>query len=290
VHLAEEFYVRVFAVGCALLIAGCGLALCFATLDRGVPGPTTALFVAAAAAFGVAGLAHSRGVYLRLRSRRALQLSPAAYGALAVLLDGPESECWWIALPLLWIVAVLSSTPLAMGAAIVTATAWVVGTTLGGQALIGPGDLGILPATVALPTYTLVGLVLIDGFAGLVLGRHHPALELGPPTPPPLRVPNLAAATTPSVPAAPATRASRRSRPASRLTARQLEVTLLLRDGLRQTEIAACLGISVRQVERLIAAARERVHAATTTQLVAMLASGTLTPPSPTLQAPAPHH
>jgi DNA-binding CsgD family transcriptional regulator len=68
---------------------------------------------------------------------------------------------------------------------------------------------------------------------------------------------------------------------ASRLTTRQLEVTLLLRDGLRQTEIAACLGISVRQVERLLASARERVDAATTTQLVAMLATGALGPRRP---------
>ena len=65
------------------------------------------------------------------------------------------------------------------------------------------------------------------------------------------------------------------------MTARQLQVTLLLRDGLRQTEIASCLGISVRQVERLLGAARERVGAITTNELVAMLASGALTRSSP---------
>lgn len=290
VHLAEEFYVRIFAVGCAILIAGCGLALCFATLDRGVPGPPTVLFVAASAAFAVAGLARPRGVYRRLRSRRALQLTPAALGAFAVLLDGPESECWWIALPLLWIVATLSSTPLAVGAAIATAAAFVTGTVLGGQALITPGDLGVLPATVALPAYTVVGHVLIDGFAALVLGRDHVALEVAQNPPPPLRVPNLATPTpTPAASpasAVPTTPLARRPRPASRLTARQLEVTLLLRDGLRQTEIAACLGISVRQVERLLAAARERVQAATTTHLVAMLASGALTATSTPDSAP----
>lgn len=289
VHLAEEFYVRIFAVGCAILIAGCGLALCFATLDRGVPGPTTALLVAASAAFAVAGLARPRGVYRRLRSRRALQLAPAALGAFAVLLDGPESECWWIALPLLWIVATLSTTPLAVGAAITTATAFVTGTVLGGQALITPGDLGVLPATVALPAYTVVGHVLVDGFAALVLGRHHVALEVAQHVPPPLRVANLATpapATRPASAVPATTTRARRPRPASRLTARQLEVTLLLRDGLRQTEIAACLGISVRQVERLLAAARERVQAATTTHLVAMLASGALTPTSAPGSAP----
>jgi DNA-binding CsgD family transcriptional regulator len=284
VHLAEELYVRIFTVGCAFVIAGCGLALCFATLDRGAPGPTTALFVTAAATFAVAGLVHPRRVYCRLRSRSVLQLTPAAIGALAVLLDGPESECWWIALPLPWIVATLGSTPLAIGAATVTAIAWLAGTALGGQALITPGDLGVLPATAALPTYTLVACVLIDGFAGLVLRRHRQALQIKQHTSPPLRVPNLAAPDTDPPPTTPPPPAPSRPQPASRLTARQLEVTLLLRDGLHQTEIAACLGISTRQVERLLATARQRVQAATTTQLVAMLASGALAPATPGLR------
>ena len=213
-----------------------------------------------------------------MRSHTALQLAPAALGALAVLVDGPESECWWFALPLLWVVATLSSTPLAFAAAVATAAAFVTGTLLGGQALATAGDLGALPATFALLAYTLLGRVLVDGFAGLVLGRHRLAGSSAPP--PPVRVPAFAcapaAASPPPATSSTSGPARRRPRPASRLTARQLEVTLLLRDGLRQTEIAACLGISVRQVERLLLAARERVDAATTTQLVAMLAAGTL--------------
>ena len=278
VHLAEEFYVRIFAVACVILIAGCGLALWFATLDRGVPRATTLLFVATAAVCAVAALARPRSSYRRLRSRRALQLSPAALGALAVLVDGPESECWWIALPLLWLVATLSSTGLTIGAAIVTAAAFVAGTVLGEQPLIGAGDLGVLPATIALPTYSLVGVILINAFVRLVLeGRHSPPETEQQPLPP-RRVTNLAtpraARTAPST----ALTTAPRWQPArSRLTARQLEITLLLRDGLRQTEIADCLGITARQVERHIAAARQRVHASTTTHLVAMLASGALT-------------
>jgi DNA-binding CsgD family transcriptional regulator len=268
VHLAEELYVRMFAVACAMAIAGSALALGFAALDRGGPGPVTVAFAAIASASAGVGVARPREAYLRLRSPAALQLAPAALGTLAVLVDGPESECWWFALALLWVVSTLSSTPLAVAAAVATATAFAGGTLLGGQALATAGDLGALPATFALPAYTLLGRVLVDGFAGLVLGRHRLAAEPG--RPPPLRVAAFAGTSPTSSPA------RRRTRPASRLTARQLEVTLLLRDGLRQTEIAACLGISVRQVERLLLAARERVDAATTTQLVAMLAAGTL--------------
>ena len=69
-----------------------------------------------------------------------------------------------------------------------------------------------------------------------------------------------------------------RPEPISRLTARQLEVALLVRDGLRQSEIALCLGISPRQVERHLHDARARVGAATTSQLVVMLVTGGLAP------------
>ncbi len=62
------------------------------------------------------------------------------------------------------------------------------------------------------------------------------------------------------------------------LTPRQLEAALLIRDGLNQAETAASLGISRRQVERLLAEARERAGAATTSQLVAMLVQAGLVP------------
>jgi DNA-binding CsgD family transcriptional regulator len=277
VHLAEEFYVRIIRVGFAIVLVGCGLTLWFATLEHGSPGPTTALFVAGAALFAVAGLARPARVYLLLRSRRSLQVAPAALGAIAVLLDGPDSECWWIALPLLWIVATVSSTWLAVGAAAVTGLALLAGTILAGQALLGPQDTGVLPTAVGLPAYTLIGRVLVDGFAGLVLGGRRLIVAEQQQMPCLLKVPNLAASTAASTThQAPPSAAQRTPRPASRLTARQLQVTLLLRDGLRQTEIAACLGISLRQVERLLGAARERVGATTTSELVAMLASGAL--------------
>ena len=62
----------------------------------------------------------------------------------------------------------------------------------------------------------------------------------------------------------------------SRLTARQLEVALLLRGGLRYAEIAERLGITPRQVARLAGQARERASAGTSSHLVAMLAQGRL--------------
>jgi predicted DNA-binding protein (UPF0251 family) len=55
-------------------------------------------------------------------------------------------------------------------------------------------------------------------------------------------------------------------------------VALLIRDGLHQSEAAASLGISRRQVERLLGEARERAGPLTTSHLVAMLVNAGLAP------------
>lgn len=276
VHLAEELYVLLARVGFALLLVGCALTVLFATLMHGAPGPATAFFVGGALLFGVVGFARPGRTYLLLRSRRSLQVAPGAFGAVAVLLDGPDSPCYWIALALVWITALVSSTPVAIGTAAVTGLAYLAGTILGGQALMSSHDTGVLPTAVGIPAYTLVVRVLIDGFAGLVLGRHRLATPKRPHMPRPRRVPNLAGAATSWRARDPPRAPQSAPRSASQLTARQLEVSLLLRDGLRQTEIAVCLGISVRQVERLVGAARERAGAGTTSELVALLTTGAL--------------
>jgi len=279
VHLAEELYIRLARVGFGILLAGCGLTLLFATLQRGAPGFATALFVATAACFAVAGLTRPVGVYLRLRSHRLLQVAPAAFGAVTVLLDGPDSPCYWIALALASITALVSSRLLAVGFAAVIGLAYLAGTIVGGQPLFSLHDSGVLPTAVGIPAYTLVSAVLIDGFAGLALGRRRRIGVAHQHKTHARRVPNLAAQATAEPTRSLPPPAQRTVRSASLLTARQLQVLLLLCDGLKQTEIAACLGISVRQVERHIAAARQRVGAPTTNRLAVMLVSGALESP-----------
>jgi DNA-binding CsgD family transcriptional regulator len=275
VHLAEALYIRLARVGFAILLAGCGLTLLFATLMRGAPGFATAVFVAAAACFAVTGLARPVRVYLRLRSHRLLQVAPAAFGAVAVLLDGPDSPCYWIALALASITALVSSRLLAVSFAAVIGLAYLGGTLLGGQPLLSLHNSGVLPTAVGIPAYTLVAVVLIDGFAGLALGRRRRIGVAHQHKTHPLRVANLAGQAT-AEPSRSSPPPAKRTRSVSRLTARQLQVVLLLCDGLKQTEIAECLGISVRQVERHIGTARERVGALTTNGLVVMLVSGAL--------------
>jgi DNA-binding CsgD family transcriptional regulator len=63
-----------------------------------------------------------------------------------------------------------------------------------------------------------------------------------------------------------------------RLTARQLQVVALLADGLRYREIAACLAISVRQVERHVAHAIARLGVKSVYELVAVAVREGLVP------------
>ena len=187
-----------FVAALGTLIAGCVLTLWFARLDDSSPGSTTAFFVAVSACVGLAGLIRPRPAYRWLRSRTALQLAPAALGSVAVFVDGPESQCWWIALPLLWVVVTVGTNRSAAAAAVVTASAFLAGTIVAGQPLAGRGDTGVLPAAVGLVAYTLLACVTVDGFVGLVLGRSERVRAPRQRRTRPVRVPNLAAATAPA--------------------------------------------------------------------------------------------
>jgi DNA-binding CsgD family transcriptional regulator len=276
VVLTEELYLRLFRLACAFLLAACPISVWFG----GVRGheALTWVFAVGGAVFAVAGVGRPRPVYCWLRHTPARQLLPAAAGAVAVLLNAPDSPSWWIALGLLLLTPTVGSARLSLALAAITAAAYLAGTTLGGMRLIGRGDAGVLAGGVGLVAYTLVACFVVDAFTRFVLGLHRLEREVVERREPPLRVPGTGAAPTPSEPAPrPRSAAASRAR-SSLLTVRQLEAVLLARDGLKQPEIAGCMGISPRQVERLLADARERTGAGTTSHLVAMLIADGIAP------------
>jgi DNA-binding CsgD family transcriptional regulator len=198
------------------------------------------------------------------------------------------------------LVASVSSMRLSLVAASLAGAAFLGGTIVHGGRVIDAGDVGVLAGTVGLIAYTIVGASIADTLGRFVLTLHRLEQEVtSPSSHAPRPVTNLASPAQPSPPTdtthtshAPA-RASRETGPqppgaqprhphdashASRLTPRQLEAALLACDGLKQSEIAIVLGISPRQVERLLSQARERAGAATTAQLVAMLVTDGLLP------------
>ncbi len=279
VYLTEELYLRLFILTLSLTAIGAVLSVCFGVLGSRGSVPVTVGIAALALGIAGAGLRRPRRAYIWLRRSPLRQVSPAAFGAIAVLCNGPDSPSWWVALPLLWVIAAVSSTGLSVMAALVTAAAYLAGTALGGEVLVRHGDAEILAAAVALPANILIGRLIAEVFARFTLRLHQ--LQRRPPSPArPIRV-TVASSTrvapnppTPT-PTHPITRARRGL---MGLTARELEVLLLVSDGLIQAEIAPALGISTRQVERLLASARARTNSATTSQLVAKLVSEQVVP------------
>ncbi len=278
VYLTEELYLRLFILTLLLTVIGCVLSVWFAVIGSHTSLLLTSVIAAAALAFAVLALAKPRPCYLWLRHSRLRQLSPAAFAIVAVLCNGPDSPSWWVALSLLWVIAAVSSTTLSVAAATVTAGAYLAGTALGGESLVHNGDAEILGAAIALPGNILIGRLVSEVFAQFVLRLHQLERRAEAPAPPkPVRVvagPGIS--DSPAIPRpAPADTPKRRW---PHLTSRELEVILLVRDGLLQTEIALALGVSTRQVERLLASARSRTGTATTSQLVAKLVTEQLSP------------
>lgn len=280
VYLTEELYLRLFVLTLLLTVIGCAVSIWFAVISSRTSLPLTCAIAAIALTGTAIGLARPRASYRWFRHSRLRQLSPVAFAIVAVLCNGPDSPSWWVALALGWVIAAVSSTNLSVTAAAVTAGAYLAGTALGGEPIVHNGDAETLGAAVALPGNILVGRLVAEVFAGFVLRLHQ--LERQAQTPAPPRyvrptadlIPTDRATAPQSAPA----RTQKPRRSPSRLTSRELEALLLVRDRLLQSEIALALGISTRQVERLLASARSRTGTATTSQLVAKLVTDQLTP------------
>jgi DNA-binding CsgD family transcriptional regulator len=300
VVLAEELYLRLFVLALAFVLVSSVLSIWFG-VGSAAPLAVTLPFSLAVGVFALAGLLRPRQVYGWLRYSGVRQLAPAVLSALAMVPTGPDSPLWWPALALVILVTSISSLRLSVLAAALNAAGYVAGTVVGGAAIIRGGEAGILAGAVGFVAYTLVGSFVCEAFARFVLGFAH--LEQATSTGEPQRVSSIVlddpharqvlddphagqvARAAPAgerevqpPPVAPRRRTVTAPLARSPLTPRQLEVALLIRDGLNQSEAAASLGISRRQVERLLGEARERAGATTTSHLVAMLVNAGLAP------------
>jgi DNA-binding CsgD family transcriptional regulator len=283
VHVVEGLYVRLFVLTLVLLALGSGWSVWarLADAQRGQLVLTVA-FAALGVVTALAGIVLRRRAYRWLRYNRARQSLPGVVAVVILLADGPHSATWWMAFALLFVMASVSSTSLTLLAALFAAGAYIGGTLIYGSALIYHGDMSNLVGAAMLVVDALVARAVTEVFGSYVLHLHRLETQIAEaPVAPPIKVANLAGSPAePQREPAPSRSARRRALNSggSRLTARQLEVALLIRDGLHAYEIANCLAISQRQVERLSEQARTRVGAATTSELVAMLVRGRLLP------------
>ncbi|MBV9212720.1 MAG: helix-turn-helix transcriptional regulator [Actinobacteria bacterium] len=276
VHLAEDLYERLFKVTLGMVTIGGGVTVLFSYLDpRQHAGIATIALGAGSSAAGAIALRHAHTLYVWLRFSAARQASPGLLGAILLVAHGPYAPMWFVALALVAVTAVVASIRLTLGIACLATVADIASTLIRGAPLVPGGDGRYVAAALGLIVNGAVARGLVELLARFMLRLHRVARDAQPPGAPARRVPNLA----PAQRDRPRASATRPARDPNRLTARQLETVLLLRDGLRQQEIAQALGISARQVERLVTDARTRAGARTTSQLVAMLVESGLAPP-----------
>lgn len=151
------------------------------------------------------------------------------------------------------------------------------------------GDLDELPGVtivglcIGYPLWSVGVAVTSDRLAAHLMRLDvTPARRADPPrrvtawTPPPAPAREPGSSLTAVSPAA-APRAPRGA--LDRLTARQLQVVALLRDGMRYAEVASCLSISTRQVQRHVAQAVARLGVRNAYELVAVAVTEGLVPP-----------
>jgi len=282
VYAAEDLYFRLFRMMLVLLAAASAWSV-WARLADAQRGSLILTAVYAGCGFGLSavGLALGWRAYAWLRYSRIRQLTPAIVAVIMLLTDGPHSPTWWMAFALLFVMASISSTSLTLLGAVLAAGAYIGGTLLRGSPLVYRGDTGNLIGAAMLIINALAARSIGEAFGSFVMRLHRLEAEIRDTERVPKKVRNMMSEPRDAVAATSASNAHKSPRGGWRavLTARQLEVAFLVRDGLYQDEIAACLSISRRQVERLLQQARERSGAATTSELVAMLVRSQFVPP-----------
>jgi DNA-binding CsgD family transcriptional regulator len=269
VALAEHFYRRAFA-GAALFVglAGAGaiamLPIRDSASDVALTTPTvllTALLVIGA----LPAARFSLELYRLLRRHPALQLVPVAIAA-ALLAYPLRSELWWPSCALLMLVALVTSLARTWASCLV-----VLLVNLAAHALAG--DLDTTPAVsivglwIGFGFWATLSAVFTDRIASYLMrldvARTPPIAPAGDPPPEP--VPDAEVVETPALPAP--VEIDDRLQP---LTARQLEVVALLADGRKYADVAACMAISARQVQRHVADAVRRLGVSNANELVAV--------------------
>lgn len=289
VGLTEVLYVRLVVIvlhGLVMVSAG-AVVIAFVRTSEANFARTTALAVLVALLAVVALRARVR-VYRAMRRRPLLSLAPPLLALAALIVDGVSHS------PISYIAAVcvaMTGFVSGRGWALAAATLVSVGAVTAAMLRIGPGALdSVGQGTSGYFVWALVSSGLAEAFVRMTmrLSRIPPATndDQGP-----LRVRNLAgdaaiASATPT-----SSRQSSESgegappRAASCLTARQLQVVVLLADGLQADAIALRLGISTSTVYRYVERAKERAGVMTRSELVSLAVRERIVPAAETAAA-----
>ena len=284
VALCERFYRGMFRLG--IIIVGVAAVAALALLPfrqyAAGSGPSAAALCAAGLLVVATPLAFWRAqqLYWVLLRWPTVQLVGVLFAAALVALIGPlNSELWWPSCAILMALATIVSLRRAWVFCLVVLASNLVAHLVAGD-LHKVAPVAIIGLWIGYPFWSTVFSVVADRMAAhlVLLNATREARRL-----PPLRVASWTGAQqeSPSAvrdDAADATPDGRAAAVLERLTARQLEVVALLADGLRYSEVAACLSISERQVERHVANAISRLGVRSANQLVAIAVSAGVVP------------
>jgi DNA-binding CsgD family transcriptional regulator len=276
VELSERFYHGIFVAGLIFIGLAAAAALALLPLRDGSAGYLTSTVLLTGLLLATTPIAVRHAAALH----RLLQRSFAAQSAMvllstALIVYPLRSELWWPSCAILMLTAILVGLRRVLGYCLVVLSANLIAHAIA-------GDLGDTPPV------SIIGLwigyvfwcsafaIFPDRLAAHVLRlnvataaprndvrpRHDADATLAPDAPP-----ATSAGDPPDVAAAPSPPVTGRT---TRLTARQLQVVALLADGLRYDEVAACLAITSRQVQRHVGNAVERLGVRNANELVAI--------------------
>lgn len=267
VDISERIYQQVFAVGTWVAAGLSGFAALASLLQPTTSSQLRGVMVCGLyTVFCLAAANRPAPLYATLRRRPRLLLLAGAALSVGAYVVGPDN--FQLFLPIIAILGVAGiATPRHMvaGACLLT----IPGLAMP-QVLDGRGDLGTAIIVMVPP---LMFWLIVDRITGFALQLHQKLNARDGSSQDPLRVhhePGTPPATTPSERVPPGLPAPRSiSVDGTRLTARQLQVILLICEGLDHTEMGACLQIGPQQVRRHLGGARARTGCATTPQMVA---------------------
>lgn len=278
VALSEVFYKRVFTAGLVLSVgvtaAAVGLAKLQPTSSLAVPVALTVLALVL-----VLLSARASWFYTTLRRRNGVSLLLAISLSLIALLAGAENqELAYVNIIVLSAIGVATSLPMT------ALTSFVAGIGLAAPSLSSPTTVALVAVAMTIPVFFWLLVEYLARFM-LRLGQtiRSSATRDAPPPPVDLgnihqpasrvqpvqrQIPRRTDSSTKWHLAAPRWR-SILGESGNVLTGRQEQAVFLMCAGLEDREIAHVMGISVAIVRRHLAAARERVGAATRGQLAA---------------------
>jgi DNA-binding CsgD family transcriptional regulator len=294
VALSERFYGGVF-IGASGFVGLAALAALAVLPVRSFPPgtPVTVAFVATGliAVAAVLAVWRSRELYRALRRWPQLQLGLVLVAAALVANPAMSSALWWPSCAILMALALVVPLRTTLAYCLL-----VLGANLAGHLVAADLDethaVDIIGLWIGYPLWLMAIAIVTDRLAAHVL-RVNSTPIADPVRAPPRRVPawraepaGACATGAAEVVLATAANGDEPSTAAAetpagrirRLTARQIQVAALLADGLRYREVAACLSISERQVQRHIAEAVTRLGLRNAYELAAVAVSAGLVP------------